>query len=252
MKTLLRSSLSSVLYHGQKWLGNRSLGVRILTYHRVNDETSNYVTVPVRLFEEQINYLASEGFKTITLTDLLNGQYDERSIVITFDDGFGDNFENAFPILKRYGFQATIFCITNKINKLGYLDLSEIKEMNHAGFSFGSHTNSHLHLASLGREQKWKEITSSKKILEDMLGTEISFFCYPYGEYDQETIDFVWQAGYSGACTNIPGGNGEYIHPCLLRRTEISSSDTLFDFEKKIAGAFDLLHKSLHWIRRKP
>ena len=252
MQKMLRSSLSSFFYYGARCLGQKELGTRILCYHRVNDETNDYVVVPVANFRAQMQFLADEGYQAIGLSDLLDGEgckeNQGKSIVITFDDGFRDNFEYAFPILKEFGFSASIFCIGKRIGDFSYLGKGDIQEMHRSGFEFGSHTLSHPHLRDLKSSEKWEEISGSKKYLEDLLGLGINFFCYPYGEYDEEAVRFVERAGYEGACTNIPGANKE-IASYLLRRTEIGAFDTIVDFRKKLAGAYDLLHRGLHWLR---
>ena len=91
MKRMLRSSLSSLIFYGAQCFGREETGVRILCYHRVNDRVKNYITVSVREFRNQMQFLAQAGYQTIGLRDLLEGKTKERSVVITFDDGYGDN-----------------------------------------------------------------------------------------------------------------------------------------------------------------
>jgi peptidoglycan/xylan/chitin deacetylase (PgdA/CDA1 family) len=248
MKTL-RSSLSSAFFHGAKLLGTKQEGMRILCYHRVNDLDQNYMTVPVISFRAQMEFLFRQGYRTAKLSSLLVKETDERNLVITFDDGYRDNYENAYPILKELGYTATIFCIADRVNTEGYLTIEDIRQMERNGFEFGSHTVSHPHLARLDSEEKWLEISNSKKQLEALIHKPVNFFCYPYGEYDGESVGLVKKAGYLGACSNHPGGNRTKINPYLLKRTEISPNDSLYDFEKKISGAFDLIHQGLHWVR---
>ena len=256
MKQLLRSSLSTVLYRGSAFLASKTGGTRILCYHRVNDQVPGYLSVPVEHFREQMKFLAEEGYRTISLGELLTPPpqttpLSKKSIVITFDDGFGDNYENAFSVLEEVGFKASIFCIARKVGEPGYLDKLQILEMRDAGFEFGSHTLSHPRLPEISTEQKWWEIFGSKRFLEELLGFKSDFFCYPYGEYDWQSVRMVQQAGYRGACSNRPGANRN-TDPHLLKRTEIGGFDSLYDFQKKVAGAYDLLHQGLHWVRRKP
>ena len=248
---MLRSSLSSFFYRSAEFLGQKNSGTRILTYHRVNDEAPGYLSVPVVGFREQMEFLAEEGYRTIGLADLLEGRTEEKGIVITFDDGFRDNYENAFPILSRLGFSATIFAIARQIGQPDYRTREEIREMRLSGFDFGSHTLSHPDLLELPRDRKWWEIFGSKRFLVELLGFKCQWFCYPFGEYDWQTVDMVERAGYRAACSNRPGANKKLRHP-LLRRTEIGGFDSLYDFQKKVAGAFDLLHRGLHWTRGKP
>ena len=251
----LRSTLSSAIYYGGRMTGTVDPGVRILCYHNVNDQEKKYTTVSISNFKNQMEFLNRHGYKTISLNDLLtkreNGDYSSKKIAITFDDGWRDNYEHAFPILKDYGFQATIFLITDRIGDLDYLTPEQIKEMHRYGIEFGSHSLSHPKLPSLTEEQKWNEIFNSRKKIEDQFQFNVDFFCYPYGLYDSETVEMVEKAGYKGACSNRPGANIK-DETFLLKRTEISAHDTLFDFEKKIAGAYDLLHQGLHFLRARP
>lgn len=247
----MRSSLSSAFYWGGKVLGAKPLGTRILCYHRVRDRKGDYLSVSPSEFRRQMNFLASEGYRSISLQELLGGMRDEKSIVITFDDGYRDNYEAALTILKELGFRASVFCIASKIGKPDYLTRDQVCELNRAGWEIGSHTLSHPDLKKLDSEQKWNEISGSKKSLEASLGIDLNFFCYPFGLYDEEAVALVEKAGYLGACSNLPGANRS-LEPYLLKRTEIAGSDSLDDFKKKIAGAFDLLHQGLHLIRGKP
>lgn len=245
----LRSSLSSVMDYGNRLLGRKETGVRILCYHRVNDSEKHYMTVPVRQFRDQMEFLAREGYQAIRLNSLLAKEADERSIVITFDDGFRDNYEHAYPILQEFGFSAAVFCITGRMGSAGYLTKQDLREMSASGFEFGSHTVSHPRLDRLSSMEKWREISDSKGMLEDLTGACVDFFCYPYGDYDAEAVDLVRKAGYLGACSNHPGTNGKKMNAYLLKRTEICPRDTGDEFRKKLSGAFDLLHQGLHWVR---
>ena len=250
----LRSSLSSLLYYGAKSFGYQDYGTRILCYHRVNDEKSDYLSVSQTQFRVQMEFLKREGYQSIGLGELLNGFVNGKHVVITFDDGYLDNYENAFPIMHQYGFSGTIFCIGNKLGEPSYLSKGQMEEMSKEDFEFGSHTLSHRGLPGLNLLEKGREIIESKSFLENELGREVPFFCYPRGLYDEETIELVKEAGYLGACSNQPGSNdaSNGMNPYLLKRTEIASHDSLDDFKKKLAGAYDLMHKALHLVRRRP
>ena len=253
MHKTIRSSISDAFYTGIKVFGQNPKGVRVLAYHRVNDESADYVTVSANNFRAQMAYLAEHGYRTVSLFDLIKGRTEPKDIVITFDDGFEDNYSQAFPIMKQFGFTATHFLIVDQIGADGYLSFDQIQEMRRAGFEFGSHTLSHPVLKGLERIKKWDEILGSKERLEDLLNDECRFFCYPKGIYDEEAFDMVSEAGYEGACCNHPGMNlAGMIEPNLIKRTEIAHGDSLHDFKKKLAGAYDLMHRTLHLLRGKP
>ena len=252
----LRSSLSSLVYFGLRWFGNGKPGCRILCYHRVNDQDQSYTTVSRAQFELQMEHLASGGYRMVKLSNLLNGSLRASSVAITFDDGFRDNYEVAFPIMRKRGLTATIFLIAEKIGTDGYLTKPQILKMAEAGFEFGSHTTTHPELPALSFEEKRAEVCESKLWLERELGIPIHYFCYPKGLYDEEAVDLVRMARYRGACSNRPGfnryQNGKSVNPYLLKRTEIADQDTPDDFKKKLGGAYDWLHQGLHWMRGRP
>ena len=251
----LRSTLSSLIYYGGRIGKGTDPGVRILCYHNVNDHEKKYTTVSVSNFKSQMEFLSQEEYQTLSLKDLLLDQENGhllKKIVITFDDGWGDNYEHAFPILKRLGFKATIFLIADRIGEPDYLTREQIDEMYRYGIQFGSHTLSHPDLTALSENDQQNEIVNSRKKLEDQFHFKVDFFCYPSGLYNQTSVQIVRKAGYLGACSNSPGSNRNGQETALLKRTEIGNQDTLFDFEKKIAGAYDLIHQGLHWLRGKP
>lgn len=250
----LRSVLSSAFYYGSRITGIDP-GTRILCYHNVNDQEKKYTTVSISNFKAQMEFLSQRGYRTIALSDVIatnrsNGG-NSKTIAITFDDGWRDNYDYAFPILKQYGFKATIFLIADRIGEAGYLTVEQIDEMRRYGIEFGSHSLSHPDLTAISDEQKWNEIINSRTKLQTELHINIDFFCYPFGIHNSQSVELVRRAGYLGACSNMPGSNLKN-EPALLKRTEIGFNDTLFDFEKKIAGAYDLLHQGLHWLRGRP
>jgi peptidoglycan/xylan/chitin deacetylase (PgdA/CDA1 family) len=230
--------------------------VRILCYHGV-DKVSTYLNVSPASFREQMGILAELGYTTISLADFLSGKGCAESgnkIIITFDDGYRDNYEQAYPIMSEYGFTGTIFCTTGSIGADTFLTAAQIMEMLRNGWEFGSHTVTHPHLPRCTTNDKQRELGESKKVLENLLGNQVTSFCYPYGEYDAESVSLLEQLGYRMACSNRPGSNRqEYVdNPYLLRRTEIGGFDSPDDFRLKLAGGFDMLHQALHAVRGRP
>lgn len=256
---LLRSSLSSAFYYFNYLTGANKKGVRILCYHKVNDRDTDYMTVTTQQFRAQMEYLYEQRYEAAHLHQFVRPEFGsmnlKRPIVITFDDGWRDNYEFAFPILKEYGFEAMIFLIADNIGKPDFLTKDQILEMHEFGIRFGSHTSSHADLKSLNKDEKWKEIFSSRKVLEETFPFTVDYFCYPKGLYDQEAVKMVREAGYMGACSNRPGSNHfrkDSQDMYLLKRTEIARCDSLGDFKKKIAGGYDVMHQVLHGLRGKP
>lgn len=192
----------------------------ILMYHRVVgrvDAPDPYrLCVTAAEFESQMKYLHDRRFQVISVEDVANatanGEWPwAKPAVITFDDGYMDNYMWAFPILKEYGFTASIMLVTSNIggtNEWGQdsdteasplLGTAEIHEMARNGITYGSHTLTHRALTELDDNEAWKEIVESKSALEALTGTEINTFCYPYGYSTPRLHEMVRQAGYSAA-----------------------------------------------------
>lgn len=198
------------------WLAYPTGGVPILAYHQVNDEGSKY-SISISNFSQQMEYLTQQGYTAVTLAELTdsmagNGSLPPKPVVITFDDGYRDNFTNALPILEKYGFKATVFVITDKVSQPGYLNWDEIRQMRSQGTEIGSHTHEHLALSELDMPEKIRQVTESKSILEKQLGAPVNVLAYPYGNFDSTLFEILRTAGYKGACTGInglnkPGGN---------------------------------------------
>ena len=162
------------------------IAIPVLNYHKV-DEQKIALSISPQEFEEQIKYLAKEGYNTITPSEMMNAlEYGtplpEKPIMITFDDGYLDNYTNAYPILKKYGFTATIFLVTGFIgNDPRFMNWEEIKEMKDNGFVFGSHTVNHKSLTELSYVELKNELLLSAEEIEQQLGHQELFFAYPTG-----------------------------------------------------------------------
>jgi len=211
--------------------------VPILMYHKVAPVNPRATTkghyVSPRLFAKQMAMLATRGYVPISLSALQCGKVSEKSIVITFDDGYENFFTNALPVLVRHGFPATVFLVANAIGKTNRWDadlgdveerlmcVSQIKEAMAVGAEFGSHTLDHADLAKVSKDEAWRQIDGSRKVLQDKLGTDISTFCYPYGHKTPEVRDMVPAAGYSLACSTEKGANTEDTDPFALKRVNV-------------------------------
>lgn len=190
--------------------------VPILMYHHVSAKpTTNALdfglTVKTSDFAVQMNYLAQHGYHPITLTDIFDNLYygmplPKQPIAITFDDGYEDNYTDAFPILQQHHFVAEINIITGMIG-YRYLTWDQIRQMAAAGIEIGSHTIHHISLADVSPQTAEKELLASKDTLEQQLSAPIQFFCYPAGEpfhhgslqRQQFITSLLYQDGYIGA-----------------------------------------------------
>lgn len=191
--------------------------VPILIYHGVrnykatdskNDRT--YI-VPPKNFEEQMAYLSKEKFTAITMNDLVKAikgesSLPEKPIAITFDDGVINQYENAWPILKKYNLKATFYIFANAPNRNDhYFDFAKLKELVAAGMEIGSHTYFHQDLKKMDPDKLNFELAESKKRLEENLGITITDLAYPFGSFDDNVIAATKAAGYQSARTIFNG-----------------------------------------------
>jgi len=187
-------------------------------------------------FEAQMKYLASAGYHPIRISDLtdylLNGtQLPSKPIVLTFDDGYRDNYENALPVLKKYKFPATFFIIAQFIDdqKPGYMTWDQVEDLAIEGMEIGSHTLDHIDLRGKSRSVQASEIAGSKAMIESRIGTPVESFCYPSGQYDAQTISILRSTGYLAATTEIQGMYQSSNDTYQLRRIRVRGSYSAAD-----------------------
>ncbi|MBC7876673.1 MAG: polysaccharide deacetylase family protein [Anaerolineales bacterium] len=179
--------------------------VPILLYHRIDRSLtdSQYYVSPDE-FEEQMKLLWDWGYTTIS-TELLVKAIEEgtdlplRPIIITFDDGHLNNYTNAFPVMKKYGFTGTLYIVGKYMGTPEYMNAEQIREMVADGWDVGSHSMSHLDLTSLDPQQQQYEIVESRRFLETELGIPIQTFSYPFGVKDTTVVNLTYSAGYTAA-----------------------------------------------------
>ena len=222
-------------------------GARILTYHSVRPEgpgsRSSYVH-PAD-FAAQMAWLVGAGYEVVSLSrlaeQLTSGQpVPDRWVCITFDDGYADNYQHAFPVLKRHGLPATIFLVTGKIDRDPlFLTQAQIHEMRSSGIDFGAHTVDHVSLSSLPPEEARRQIFGSKEQLERFGSDAPLHFCYPFGHYNATVEGFVRDAGFRTCCTEQAGTVGSGSDPLRLVRAGMLGTDTLHDFQLKVRGGYD-------------
>ena len=187
-------------------------GVPILMYHyiRVNpdrrDQLGYGLSVTPDLFRAHVEFLNERGFRAITMRDLtamLDAQIlpPEKSIVLTFDDGYRDAYTEAWPVLKQFGFKATLYVVTDFLEQGPYLTRPQVRELHANGIEIGSHTQSHLNLPSLNSQRLTREIVESRAILQDLIGAPVLSFCDPSGKYNDVVERAVKSAGYASATT---------------------------------------------------
>jgi peptidoglycan/xylan/chitin deacetylase (PgdA/CDA1 family) len=212
-------------------------GIPVLLYHQVDDQKTEgpLLTVSTTEFSRQLHLLRTHGFQTITLPQLrayMRGEQvdlPDKPFLITFDDGYRDNYSQAFPVLKEVGYCATIFMVGNNFDRGNRLTSSQIREMNANGFSAGAHSMTHPDLTQLSASKLQAEVMGSKKKVEAVIHAEVGYFAYPGGFYNLAVVEAVEAAGFQGGFSILPGLNHpERDNLYLLRRFPIFSY-TKFD-----------------------
>lgn len=222
--------------HSSSWSG-----IPVLNYHQVNDEAHNALTLSSYEFNAQMEYLYQNNYTTISPNQLVDYlQYGTslppNPVLITFDDGYEDNYRIAYPILKKYNFKATEFLITDFVGHNGrYLTWKQVKEMGDNGFTFASHTLSHLFLGPATDDEILYQLTKSREAIEWRLNQKVEYLAYPGGAYDQRTIELAKQAGYRAAFTINFGRATTEDKLFNLRRIPIfNSTHTLLRFKLRL------------------
>ncbi len=227
---------------------------RILMYHMVCEQKPGQKFKGLRVtperFEQQIRYLKTKGWHFVTMSELMaSSAHQDKTVAITFDDGYEDNYLNAYPILKKYGAKATLYLVVDRhdrdwsVNKKAHhnsgelaretkLSDEQIAEMIASGvFELGAHTLTHVNLSKADTALKTREIANSKSQLQDHFAIQVNSFAYPFGIYDQQDVAIAAQSGYTSSVTTVDGID-EDIHrnPHELKRVKISGKDNFLAF----------------------
>jgi len=228
--------------------------IPILLYHMIGDTVKDDIagiSIKTEWFREQMYFLKREGFITIYFDQLKESFADEagKHAVITFDDGYQDNYTNASPILDELGFKATVFLTSGFIKDTNlkrsgmsapnwvreYLSWSEVRQMQAGSVRFGCHAKTHTALDTLETKDIEAEIGSSRRLIEKRLGRSVNTFSYPYGRYDDRVTAVLRKEGFDWACTIEEGLNDPGTDPYRLRRIGIYSTvDSISRFADKL------------------
>ena len=210
-------------------------GVPVLTYHKLGPRPRGTrikgLCLDARLFARQLDELRAANFKSQLLDEPLpRAGNPDRRVIFTFDDGFANVLKYGLEPLAVNGFRAIQFIVAGRIGQVDewnradgevlapLMDAAQIKDWLAAGHQIGSHTLTHPFLTRIPPAQAREEIMASKKKLEDLFGVAIKHFCYPYGDWNEQTRDLVLEAGYRTACTIGFGVNTAETPPHALLR----------------------------------
>ena len=188
----------------------------ILMYHQVSHfspwKVHGGVFCETRRFRSQMAYLKSAGYSVVPLLKTVNCKLKTSPISLTFDDGYQNFADNAWPILQEFGYPATVYVLSSciggraewlkpKYEKAPLMDAATLRRLSAEGVNIGSHGRTHRRLATLPLDEQRREIADSKRELEDLLGKPVNDFCYPYGSYTPDTVRLVEESGYATAVT---------------------------------------------------
>jgi peptidoglycan/xylan/chitin deacetylase (PgdA/CDA1 family) len=220
------------------WPKGQTVNAAVLMYHHVGpvpagaDDIRRGLTVSATNFTKQLQYLKDNNFNVLTLAELYqavaNGKVPEKTVVLTFDDGYEDNFTVAYPKLQEFGYKATFFIITSKVGMADYMNEDQLKQLSKSGNEIASHTVHHLSLDTVSGITLEREITESKTYLEKLTGVSVIDFCYPSGKFSDEAKKDLKEAGYKMAVTTEPSkGSFSSDKPYEVPRFRISPTTNL-------------------------
>lgn len=250
--------------YARTYVIKKKYDIPVIMYHRVvNDESEGGVHgtyITAKKFDDHMKFLKENGYETITFKELLSIGYRNRFnngkkyIILTFDDGYEDNYKIAFPILKKYQFNCIIYLVShldynkwdvevpdNPEKRFPLMTWDMIKEMQEYGIEFGGHTMTHQKLAHIPFEKAKEEITESKKFLEENLGEKLVCFAYPYGDLNQEVKEFVKECGYSFAVATDSGDISFSEDLYQIRRIGIFPTNNMLNFRRKVKGNYNFI-----------
>ena len=204
--------------------------IPVLLYHRIGDAVG-HMTVSPKRFATDLSNLNAMGFTTITLDLFRRYLLDpetplpENPLMISFDDGYIDNFVTAYPLLREYGMTAAFYIITGMVGEEDRLTPGYIREMAANGMSIGSHTVTHRELGEMDAEEAASEMSLSRLYLEGLLQRSVNFIAYPKGSYNEFTAKIANEAAYNGGFSVEYGTCSHTSNPYALRRIPIFSFD---------------------------
>jgi peptidoglycan/xylan/chitin deacetylase (PgdA/CDA1 family) len=223
--------------------------VPVLSYHNFSLAGANKSTVTQQVFEEQMGLLRKKGFHVITIDQLFDfldfsRQIPKKSVVITIDDGWRSAFDIALPILKKYGYPATLFVYTDLIvGSEKTLSWDLVQEMARQGIDIQCHSKTHRNLTLMGKRESFKEYVESverelsecAQIIKKRLNKDVKYFAYPYGDTNLLVTHLLKKQGYRGAFTVKRGSNPFFLNPYEIQRSMIYGDFSLDQFEKNLS-----------------
>lgn len=240
--------------------------VPILMYHRIADVPGDRNALPPEKFRKQMDFLAQNGFTTVTMEAVYDyyaagKPLPQKPVLLTFDDGYEDNYSIALPILTKYQMNAVVFPIADWIGRENKwenfskaptrtMTWEELQKWQAAGLSIASHTVTHPFLSTYAEDELKAELSKSKETLEYHLRRPIDFLCYPYGNFDQKTIAAMKSSGYKAGFAIFDGVPLWNIDLFALPRIPIPARQSLWEFKLKVSGIHIIFIALRQWERK--
>jgi peptidoglycan/xylan/chitin deacetylase (PgdA/CDA1 family) len=222
--------------------------VPVLCYHQFSETETDKMTVTRSAFEKQMRFLKDEGYKVIGLDQLLDfidfkSELPKKAVVITIDDGWRSTYDIAYPILKHYGYPATLFVYTDLImGGAKTLAWDLVRELSLNGIDIQCHTKTHSDLTRKATQESMRdylegvkrELTESAAVIQNKVGKKVTYLAYPYGETNSLVVAVAKKLGYRGAFTVERGGNPFFVDAYRIQRSMIYGDLTFQDFKKNL------------------
>lgn len=214
--------------------------IPVLNYHSIGVEPDNNAVLDPKKLDEQMAYLAKEGYTTLTLRQFIeiwdgHAEAPAKAVLLTFDDGYTDNYTEAMPVLKKYGFRATMFVSPGMTGQDGYFaEWDQIREMRDNGWDIQPHGMTHPYLHKMTLEQQRFEIAESIKQLKEQTGIDTLVFCYPYGMRNKDTLKLLEEQKVRFAFTIDQGFTEPIQQPLQLKRIFVGGKESMATFMKKL------------------
>lgn len=226
--------------------------VPVLVYHNLGAQAKGRLVLAARSFEEQMRYLKQEGYRVVSLSELveftaLRRQLPRKSVVLTFDDGYKAFRDLAYPVLKELGFTATLFVYTDYVGAgRNALSWQELRQLADEGFEIHAHSKTHGDLRRVPGESEAQfarrmevELEQPLGLFQRHLGRRSHLLAYPYGRQDDDVIKKMKEYGYVAAFTVRRQGSPSFVHPLRIHRSQIYSEMTIEEFVKNL----DVFHQ---------
>ncbi len=237
--------------------GISEFAVPVLMYHRIDYLTPKQsrspllrdLTVSPDDFDAQLRYLAENGFAIVSAKQVqkalrTGAPLPRKCVAITLDDGYRDNFEQAYPILRKYGVGGTVFVVTSVVGDGRHLTWDDMRLMLSGAMQFGSHTVHHYDLTTLPLASLDFELVQSKKTIESALGAKVTDVAYPSGMYNDLVAARTKAAGYEAGWKKGGGPVRPGDDPYLLPRVRVHGKTDMADFKRKVWSGYEMMRQA--------